>query len=118
MHIAHNPAPWFADIVNYPVTGQMPLHWGQQDKFKFLSMVKYFSGMILICSSIVPIRSLGGVYLSMTNPMSSPLVMIMLVESTLVLRRPLQRFCSVNFIYLPYSEMLILIAHLVSAARS
>jgi hypothetical protein len=32
MHIAHNPAPWFVDIVNYLVTGQMPLHWGQQDK--------------------------------------------------------------------------------------
>jgi hypothetical protein len=26
MHIAQNPAPWFADIVNYLVTGQMPLH--------------------------------------------------------------------------------------------
>jgi hypothetical protein len=28
MHIAHNRAPWFADIVIYLVTGQMPLHWG------------------------------------------------------------------------------------------
>jgi hypothetical protein len=28
MHIAQNPAPWFADIVNYLVTCQMPLHWG------------------------------------------------------------------------------------------
>ena len=27
MHIAHNPAPWFADIANYLVTGQMPLYW-------------------------------------------------------------------------------------------
>jgi hypothetical protein len=26
MHIAHNPTPWFVDIVNYLVTGQMPLH--------------------------------------------------------------------------------------------
>jgi hypothetical protein len=26
MHIAHNPAPWFVDIVNYLVTDQMPLH--------------------------------------------------------------------------------------------
>jgi hypothetical protein len=26
MHIAQNPAPWFADIVNYLVTDQMPLH--------------------------------------------------------------------------------------------
>jgi hypothetical protein len=42
MHIAHNPAPWFADIVNYLVTDQMPLHWGQQDKLKFLSRVKTF----------------------------------------------------------------------------
>jgi hypothetical protein len=40
--IAHNPAPWFADIVNYLVTSQIPLHWGQQDKLKFLSMVKNF----------------------------------------------------------------------------
>jgi hypothetical protein len=42
MHIAHNPASWFADIVNYLVTGQMPLYWGQQDKLKFLSKVKTF----------------------------------------------------------------------------
>ena len=42
MHIAHNPAPWFVDIVNYLLTSQMPLHWGRQDKFKFLAMVKYF----------------------------------------------------------------------------
>jgi hypothetical protein len=42
MHIAHTPLPWFADIVNYLVTGQMPLHWGRQDKSKFMAMVKYF----------------------------------------------------------------------------
>ena len=42
MNIAHNLAPWFKDIVNYLVTGQMTLHWGQQDKSKFLSMVKTF----------------------------------------------------------------------------
>lgn len=27
MHISPTPAPWFADIVNYLVTGQMPSHW-------------------------------------------------------------------------------------------
>jgi hypothetical protein len=48
--------------------------------------------MILTCSSVVLIRSLGSIYPSMTNPMSSPFVMIMLVEATLVL----------NFIGLPY----------------
>jgi hypothetical protein len=42
MHIAHTHSPWFADIVNYLVTGQMPLHWGRQDKSKFMAMVKDF----------------------------------------------------------------------------
>jgi hypothetical protein len=42
MHVAHNPTPWFADIVNYLVIDQMPLHWGQQDKIKFLIKVKTF----------------------------------------------------------------------------
>jgi hypothetical protein len=42
MHIAHNPTPWFADIVNYLVTNQMPLHWGRQDNSKLLFMVKHF----------------------------------------------------------------------------
>jgi hypothetical protein len=42
MYIAQDPAPGFANIVNYLITGKMPLHWGRQDKFKFLAMVRYF----------------------------------------------------------------------------
>jgi hypothetical protein len=42
MNIAHAHSPWFADIVNYLVTGQMLLHWGRQDKSKFMSVVKNF----------------------------------------------------------------------------
>ncbi|KAL5550681.1 hypothetical protein UlMin_000857 [Ulmus minor] len=34
--------PWFADIVNYLVTGHMPSHWSYQDKTKFLTEVKKF----------------------------------------------------------------------------
>jgi hypothetical protein len=33
MHISK--LPWFADIVNYLVTDQMPSHWTRQDRFKF-----------------------------------------------------------------------------------
>jgi hypothetical protein len=54
----------------------------------------------------------------MTNQMSSPSVMIMLAEATLVQRRLLQKFCSVDFIALPFSEMLMLIAYLISAIKS
>jgi hypothetical protein len=42
MHISQIAAPWFADIVNYLVTAQMPSHWTKQDRSKFLIGVKYF----------------------------------------------------------------------------
>jgi hypothetical protein len=42
MHISQTPAPWFADIVNYLVTGQMPSHWTRHDRSKFLAEVKHF----------------------------------------------------------------------------
>jgi hypothetical protein len=118
MHIAHSHSPWFADIVNYLVTGQMPLHWGRQDKSKFMSVVKNFFGTILTCSSIVPIKSLGDAFPSLTNPVSSPSVMIMLVKATSVQRRPLQRYCSVVFTGLPSFKTLTLIVFHASAVRS
>lgn len=33
---------WFANIVNFLVTGNMPAQWSSQDKKKFLSEVKHF----------------------------------------------------------------------------
>jgi hypothetical protein len=35
MQIAHNPAPWFVDIVNYLVPSQIPLHWGYKISSNF-----------------------------------------------------------------------------------
>ena len=34
--------PWFADIANFLVTGQLPSHWQAQDKRKFLNEVRNF----------------------------------------------------------------------------
>lgn len=34
--------PWYADIVNYLVTRELPAHWNKHDKSRFLSYVKYF----------------------------------------------------------------------------
>jgi hypothetical protein len=42
MHISHISTPWFADIVNYLVTTQIPSHWTKQDRSKFLAGVKHF----------------------------------------------------------------------------
>jgi len=34
--------PWYADIVNYLVTGETPLGWNKYDKDRFFSLVKFF----------------------------------------------------------------------------
>jgi len=34
--------PWFANIVNFLVSGQLPAYWSTQDKRKFLNEVKNF----------------------------------------------------------------------------
>ena len=34
--------PWFAHIVNYLVTGQVPPYWSQQEKDRFFSQIKYY----------------------------------------------------------------------------
>ena len=53
--------PWFADIVNYLVTGQLPEHWTKQDMSKFLLKLKSSFGMILIYLNIVLFKLLGDV---------------------------------------------------------
>ena len=37
-----NKMPWYANIVNYLATGEMPCDWSSQDKKKFLTEVKNF----------------------------------------------------------------------------
>ena len=34
--------PWYADIVNYRVTGQIPPQWTSQQKRKFLADIKKY----------------------------------------------------------------------------
>lgn len=40
--LALSMEPWFADIVNYLVTGSTPSQWTKQDMYKFMSQVKFF----------------------------------------------------------------------------
>jgi hypothetical protein len=42
MHVPQIYTTWFADIVNYLVTGQMHAHWTKQDRLKLLAKVKHF----------------------------------------------------------------------------
>ena len=34
--------PWYADIVNYLMTGKTPSNWFKNDQFRFLSRAKYY----------------------------------------------------------------------------
>ena len=54
--------PWYADIVNYLVTGKTPSNWSKNDQFRFLSRAKYYFWMIPICLNIALTKSLGGVF--------------------------------------------------------
>jgi hypothetical protein len=118
MYIAYTPSPWFADIVNYLVTGQMPLHWGRQDKSKFMAMVKYFFWddpyLFKYCLDQIIRRCIP----ELDQPNVISFVMIMLVKSISMQIRLLQRFCSVDFIGRPFSKTLTIIVSRVSAVRS
>jgi len=39
---AVHPDPWYADIVNYLVTGRIPEGWTKNDKDRFFHLVKFF----------------------------------------------------------------------------
>ena len=89
-------------------------------KIRNASWLRYaiFSMMILIYLSIVQIKSLGDVSLIMKYLVSSPYVIMKLVEATFLQGKLLQRFCSVVFIGLICLKTLIIFANLVSLVKS
>ena len=40
--ISSSRPPWFAHIVNYLSTGQVPSHWTKQEKDRFFSQIKHY----------------------------------------------------------------------------
>ena len=40
--LAISTESWFTDIVNYLVTNQTPYSWSKQNRYRFLSQVRYF----------------------------------------------------------------------------
>jgi hypothetical protein len=118
MNIAHNPAPWFADIVNYLITDQMPLHWGRQDKVKFLSKVKTFLWddpyLFKYCPDQIIRRCIPE--FDQTDVIS--FCHDHACGGHFSANKPLQRFCSVDFIGPPCLQTLVLIALHVSVVRN
>jgi len=48
--------PWFANIVNFLTTGDLPAYWSTQDKRKFLNEVENFYWDDLTYSNIILIK--------------------------------------------------------------
>ena len=66
--------------------------------------------MSRICSSIALTKSFDGASPTVTKGRFLRFTMIMLVEDILGERKPLQKFCSVDFIGPPYSVIHMIIA--------
>jgi hypothetical protein len=77
-----------------------------------------FFGMIPTCLNISKIRLQGDVFLRVTRKMSFPFAMIMHVEATSFLKRPLRRFFKVDSIGHPFFVMPMLIVQPASDARN
>jgi hypothetical protein len=112
MHVPQIYTTWFADIVNYLVTGQMHAHWTKQDRLKLLAKVKHFLWdnpyLFKYCPDQIIRRCIP------ENDQSS----VISAEAILVLARPLQRFYNVDSIGLPFFVTPTLIVQLVSGAKS
>ena len=103
--------PWFANIMNYLVTGEMSRVGLRMIGIIFFPWFNSLYGMTLTNLNIIQIKCLEDVSLMSTFRKSCPFVMINLVEGTSVEKFLLRRFSKSDSIGLPYLEMPISIAN-------
>ena len=110
--------PWYADIVNYLVTGQIPPQWTSQQKKKFLADIKkyYFDDPYLfkycpnqLMRNVCPMMSISG---------SSPFAIPKLVEGISLQEKQHIRFCKLVFTGLPCLKIVSNFEKLVLGANN
>ncbi|RVW67359.1 Retrovirus-related Pol polyprotein from transposon 17.6 [Vitis vinifera] len=105
--------PWFANIVNYLATGELPSEWNMETKKYFLSRQNTMLGMIHICISFARIKLCGDVFQRMNNKTYCECAMKELVEVILLQGRLQQKFYRVDSIGQLCSRIVTLIAKVV-----
>ncbi|RVW91450.1 Retrovirus-related Pol polyprotein from transposon 17.6 [Vitis vinifera] len=105
--------PWFANIVNYLATGELPSEWNMETKKYFLSGQNTMLGMIHICISFAQIKLCGDVFQRMNNKTYCECAMKELVEVILLQGRLQQKFYRVDSIGQLCSRIVTLIAKVV-----
>ena len=88
--------PWYADIVNYLTTGQLPADWTKQDQYRFFTQGTS-SGKNCIFLSIIPTKLLDDAYQRKNRGVCSGFTMILHAEDTSVPARLQRRFYKVGF---------------------
>ena len=94
--------PWFADIVNFLVTGQIPNHWNAQDKKKFLKEVRNFFWddpyLFKYCSDQIIRKCVP------ENEIKVSFLFVILEHVVVIFlqRKLLRKSCNVDFIGPPY----------------
>ena len=86
------------------------------EQFFSISTLPLYANIVNL--STIHIKSLGDVSLIMKYLVSSPFVIMKLVEAIFLQGKPLQRFCNVAFIGLIFLKTLIIFANLVSLVKS
>ena len=105
--------PWFANIVNYLATGELPSEWNMETKKYFLSRQNTMLGMIHICISFAHIKLCGDVFQRMNNKTYCECAMKKLVEVILLQGRLQQKFYIVDSIGQLCSRIVTLTAKVV-----
>ena len=110
--------PWYADIVNYLVTGQIPAQWTSQQKKKFLTDIKkyYFDDPYLFkyCPDQIMRRCVANdeqiriLTFSILKP----------VEDISLPEKQQTRFCKLGFTGPPYLKIVLIFAKLVLSASN
>ena len=90
--------PWYADIVNYLATRQLPADWTKQDQYRFFAQVQYFFWEEPYLLNIVQTKLLDDAYQKRNRGVCSAFAMTLHAEDTSVPARLQRRFFKVGFI--------------------
>ncbi|RVW22454.1 Retrovirus-related Pol polyprotein from transposon 17.6 [Vitis vinifera] len=105
--------PWFANIVNYLATGELPSEWNMETRSIFFHGQNTMLGMIHICISFARIKLCGDVFQRMNNKTYCECAMKELVEVISLQGRLQQKFYRVDSIGQLCSRIVTLIAKVV-----
>ena len=114
--ISHSP--WYADIANYLASGETPKEWKQQDKNKFFTEVKQF-----FCDEPYLFKYITDQIIRRCIPdheINSVIhfVTLMFVVVIFLLKKPLTKFCNLDFIGSLYLKMHMIFVRHVSGAEN